>query len=228
MDNQSSLTFIYTGTSMYPFFRPGDRLYLKPYSNRKLRRGDIVVFKSSRNEDIIAHRVIYSTRHGIRTRGDNNKSFDPEITPFDHIIGVVEYFQRGKVHCKAKAGLIGYFLSAVWKGFLILDSFITIFFRPIYRNRVCAGIFKNWLPKKWQPRVVGFNRDGNLEFQLHMGRYLIGKLQPGKSDWHIRRPFRIFIDEKELPHERSLSTAKHQFHLFPERSAGTDTQHKSR
>jgi hypothetical protein len=32
-----------------------------------------------------------------------------------------------------------------------------------------------------------------------MGRRVIGRWLPGMSRWHIRRPFRLFVDEASLP-----------------------------
>jgi hypothetical protein len=37
------------------------------------------------------------------------------------------------------------------------------------------------------------------ELQLLMGRRVIGRWLPGMSRWHIRRPFRLFVDEASLP-----------------------------
>jgi len=44
-----------------------------------------------------------------------------------------------------------------------------------------------------------FNRSDGVEFQLLMAGHVIGRLIPGKGEWFIRRPFRLFVDEASLP-----------------------------
>jgi hypothetical protein len=50
-----------------------------------------------------------------------------------------------------------------------------------------------------RPRVISFNREAGTELQLVMGQRVIGRRLEGKTRWHIRRPFRLFVDEEALP-----------------------------
>jgi hypothetical protein len=50
-----------------------------------------------------------------------------------------------------------------------------------------------------RPRVITFERDGAREMQLVLGRRIIGRCAPGDAKWKIKRPFRLFVDEKALP-----------------------------
>jgi hypothetical protein len=50
-----------------------------------------------------------------------------------------------------------------------------------------------------RPRVITFERDGQREMQLVLGRRIIGRCVPGEEKWKIKRPFRLIIREEFLP-----------------------------
>jgi hypothetical protein len=63
-----------------------------------------------------------------------------------------------------------------------------------------AGAIRRWLPNKiMKTKVISFDRAEGLELQLLMGRRVIGRWLPGMTQWLIRRPFRLFVDEASLP-----------------------------
>lgn len=83
----------YSGTSMWPTFRPGDRLILDECDAASLSPGEVVVFRSGgRSERLVVHRVLEITRRGdevlVSTQGDCSAGPDP-LWPAHRLVGRV-------------------------------------------------------------------------------------------------------------------------------------------
>jgi signal peptidase I len=189
----------YTGSSMNPTLRSGDGLQVEPYEAKKIRPGDVIVFNSPEDGRKITHRVISARSEGIKTRGDNNKNIDPRILSPEGIIGRVIYAQRGNKRKKIFGGAGGQLFSAGIRLIKVLDSRITTLLRPAYRWMVRTGLLRRLLNIQINLMVITLNRPGGTELQLLIGRNVIGRLLPGKTQWHLRRPFRLIVDEESLP-----------------------------
>jgi signal peptidase I len=75
--------------SMVPTFYKGDMMFVRSYyDGESMEIGDIIVFEADRPYPII-HRVYNITLNGIMTKGDNNPSADPWLTPVKNIYGKV-------------------------------------------------------------------------------------------------------------------------------------------
>ena len=76
------------GLSMFPFLMHGDIVQISPIEIKKLKCGDIVVFKEDNNW--IAHRLIKKNIHNnlFHTRGDGAKNMDKPIKQ-EQIKGIV-------------------------------------------------------------------------------------------------------------------------------------------
>ncbi len=104
--NADNLIF-YSGTSMWPTFRPGDRLVLKECDAATLRSGEVVVYRGRESDKaecraaegnhadaakLVCHRVRGVTeREGkvfVRTQGDCSRKVDPEW-PAERLVGRV-------------------------------------------------------------------------------------------------------------------------------------------
>ncbi len=79
----------YTGPSMNPTLKVGDGMTVVPYGNRRIRVGDVVVFRSPKQDHYVVHRVVSVDSQGIRTIGDNNDRIDPWVLSPDNIMGRV-------------------------------------------------------------------------------------------------------------------------------------------
>ena len=117
----------------------------------------------------------------------------------EHIIGRVVAAQRGNRRRRVFGGPMGQLFAAVLRVIHAIDSYVSFLLRPAYDELAKGGIFIRLLPAKMRPRVVSFDRAAGKELQLLMGRRVIGRWLPGKTRWHIRRPFRLFVDEESLP-----------------------------
>lgn len=69
-----------------------------------------------------------------------------------------------------------------------------------------TGIFRRLLHRLKVTRVISFNRPEGIELKLFIGHRVIGWLLPGKKERHIRRPFRVFVDEGFLSRAESIHT----------------------
>lgn len=204
---------VYAGPSMNPTLHEPDLLWIEPYCAERVRRGDVVCFKSAENGRTIVHRVVSVRRREtgdggpqdeIRTRGDNNPKDDLwTLRPAD-IIGRVTIAQRGARRRAIYGG---------WRGFAALRwvrlgqnlyGFGGSVPRRLYHLAAGLGPFDRLLPQACRPRVVRFVSSSHTHLKLLMGRLLAGQFDAHLGTWHVRPPFRLFVDEYDLPDPRSL------------------------
>ena len=142
--------FFYTGKSMNPIFKKGDIIYTKP--GAKIVPGDVIVFCEKNIQRITVHRVVYFTKEGLITRGDNNSFFDRvPVTP-EQILGIAEYFDNGgriKVVPNGEKNLKK--LKIKWKIqnlIKILKFPYRLFYRAIKKTGIVHFLFGEWFEKK--------------------------------------------------------------------------------
>jgi len=198
---QEPMTYI--GPSMNPTLKPGDRLEVIFCGGQIIRRGDVIAFIPPGGDSKVVHRVISVNSDGIKTRGDNCNFEDDWVLSREHILGRVVSAQRGNRRLRVFGGLLGHSLAVAIRATKSIDSNLTSLLRPFYQRLARAGVFSRWLPSRMRPRVISFNRDAGTELQLVMGRRVIGRWLEGKSEWNIRRPFRLFVDEESLPENKA-------------------------
>jgi signal peptidase len=194
---QKSMNYI--GPSMNPTLKSGDRLQVIPYNGQKIRRGDVVVLTPPGGGSKIIHRVVSVDSQGIKTRGDNNNKCDPWVLSSDHIVGCVVSLRRGNRQLRVFGGLLGHLFAMAIRAINIIDLNLTSLLRPFYQRLAKAGFFRRWLPSWMKTRAISLRHPAGTELQLLMGRRVIGRWLPGKTRWHIRRPFRLFVNEETLP-----------------------------
>lgn len=189
----------YTGPSMNPTLKVGDGLTVIPYRDGNIRIGDVVVFRSPDQDRYIVHRVISVNSQGIRTKGDNNNKVDSWILRPENIVGRVVSAKRKNKDIVIYGGTRGRILAPVlWT----IKRFRVAFYktlRPAYRAIARVNVFRGLLSRLIKTHILYFKRPNGTEMQLIMGRWVIGRYHPGKDRWTIRRPFRLFVDEKSLP-----------------------------
>jgi signal peptidase I len=201
---------IYTGPSMNPTLKAGDRLSVISYNGRQIRRGDVVVFLSPENSQQITHRVISVNSQGIRTRGDNNIHIDSSVLKPKDILGRVVCAQRRNKLIRIYGGKKGQYYALTIRAIHRIDSAIYLLLRPIYHKLAESGVFRRLAFIQKKMRVLSFERPSGTEHQLLIGKHVIGRLLPEKEHWQIRRPFRFFVDEESLPIGNSLCSKIHE------------------
>lgn len=193
------ITMNYIGTSMNPTLKPGDKLEIIPYHGQGIRRGDVIALIPPGGDYKVIHRVVFIGSHGIRTRGDNSNQVDEWTLNPEHIIGRVVSAKRGNQRRRIFRGREGQCFALTGRALQALDSIVSSLLRPSYHRLAVTGIFRHWLPTWVKPRVITLNRPTGTELQLLMGRRVVGRWLPGMPRWHIRRPYRLFVDETSLP-----------------------------
>ncbi len=195
----SSRCLVYHGSSMNPLFKNFDIAHYTPYSGQKIRTGDIVVFQSPGGQKKIIHRVISLDSEGIRTRGDNNPKIDPWHLSPDNIIGRVTHIMRGKKMHPINSRLPARLFRYRSKAFLLVKSWMIFLVRPTYRWLSRKRVISRFLLKRLKPHFLAFDKPSGTEYQLLIGKKMIGRLPPGEEKWHIQPPFRLLVDEPSLP-----------------------------
>ncbi|HTZ40888.1 MAG TPA: signal peptidase I [Syntrophales bacterium] len=187
----------YHGSSMTPFFQPGDCLKLISCPVRDIRRGDVIVFRPSGEERLVVHRVIDKTAGRIHTKGDASDRPDPWVLAGEEIMGRVVSFERdGKKHAVHR-GMAGRLQASLVLKLERLDVVISNLLHPLYRWLSRKGLLGRLLPASMTPTVVTFGRPDGTDMQILMGRRVIGRCMEGEG-WVIRRPYRLIVDERLL------------------------------
>jgi hypothetical protein len=189
--------FLYSGLSMNPLLQPGDILRVVPYEEREIRRGDVVVFPEPRSRMTMVHRVLAVNPAGVTTKGDNNSTMDDWILQPSDILGRVATIRRaGRILPlpREKPAALYLLKARQW-----CDRVVSRLFHPVYHWLAQSGLFQGRLTTWMKPRLLCFPRSEGPEWQLWLGRLLIGQKMPHQSFWTIRRPFRLFLDEASLP-----------------------------
>ena len=189
----------YTGSSMNPTLKAGDGINVISYGNRKIFIGDVVVFPHPGSNANVVHRVVAVDSQGIRTRGDNNINMDPWVLLPDDIIGRVVSAKRKNRNVTIHGRTRGRIIASALRAIKHVNLSVSRILHPFYHWLLKSGIFikyNRFFPKT---RILSFNRPMGKEFQLLMGNHIIGRRLPGRDQWQIAKPFRLFVDETSLP-----------------------------
>jgi hypothetical protein len=189
----------YIGSSMFPTLKTGDILSVAPYKDKDIRVGDVVAFYSAHDGIRIVHRVISSDKNGIKTKGDNKIAIDNCVLQPNDIIGRVVTAQRGKKEIKIPEGFPGRIYALILEAWKRTDMVVSTMLRPAYRWSTRTGIVRKLFSRWICTQVLCFKHGDLMEMQLQLGRRIIGRRLSGQNQWHIIRPFKIFIDEATLP-----------------------------
>ena len=185
---------------MNPTLKAGDQVRVLPYENTRIRVGDVIVFQAPEGTRHVTHRVISVDSRGVKTRGDNNNKTDSWVLRPDEIIGRVVSTCRGSKTILICGGRRGMIYNRVLLTIKHINVTISHILHPAYHRLAESGIFRRALPHGIKPRVFCFTSPHGVEMQLLIGRWIIGRRRPGWDDqWHIRRPFLLFVDEGFLP-----------------------------
>lgn len=211
----------YTGPSMNPTLKVGDGVTVIPYGNNRARVGDVVVFRSHERDYYVVHRVISVDSQGIRTIGDNNNRVDPWVLRPENIVGRVVSARRKDRDVIIHGGARGRLLLPALQSIKRIKLAVFRILSPVYSWLALSGIFRWLLSPLIKTQLFCFKRPNGMEIQLLMGQRIIARRPPGSTRWQIRRPFRLFVDEKSLPGEDT------PFPIIPEANPKTDAQSKS-
>ena len=191
--------FNYVGSSMLFTFKPGDRICVRPYGNRPVWCGDVVVFSAPERDKKVVHRVVSVGPEGIRTRGDNNRHVDSFVLTPDRIIGRVVYAQGKRFWRFVPGGAAGRLFAHFVRMAHRAERKLASWGYPLYRRMVEWGGLQRISLRLFSVRIISLKREEGEEMHLLLGPLVIGRLRPRALRWHIRPPFRILVTEESLP-----------------------------
>jgi signal peptidase I len=186
-----------SGNSMIPTL--SEPMILETSRAEYYSQGDVVVF-NDKNSNTIVHRIVKLTKSGFITRGDNNLTDDEPIVQQD-ILGKVVAAYRGQKQYRVSEGKNGYRVHRylqVRKNILRYPQKILSF---VYRILSGTDFFAKLLPGKYKPNIIQYQ---NGQSQVYIGKILAGRYDVRRQHWIILRPWRIFINEKSLPHPNQV------------------------
>jgi signal peptidase I len=204
-ESENLKAIVYTGPSMNPTFQNLDRLFYAPYKNSKIKRGDIIVFLDREKRGKVIHRIKCVNTRGIVTMGDNNSQPDPSILTSDQVIGRIICGKRRNETIRIHNGFLGTIQATNVRWIREMKNALYIILKPPYYY--LSGKLKLPIRK----RVLEFQGPEGKELQLVVGRVMIARLLPGER-WQIRVPFRLFLDESDLPIEADANTSHKKWH----------------
>lgn len=191
---------------MEPTLRGIDFLEIEPYRDRPVQIGDIIAFFRPEVNTYVVHRVIQSTSSGVRTKGDNCLRPDSWRIPFQDVEGRAVAGWRGKRRIPLHPGKKGLYMASLCRlretllrvGFSSVEKFYDL----ICRLGIIARISALLLPRKIAPRVILFRTTGYAGYGqafILMGGRQVGRYDAHQEGWQIRKPYRLFVNEKDLP-----------------------------
>jgi len=189
----------YSGPSMNPTLREPEMVEIMPYGSLPVRAGDVVYFMPQDTDQPIIHRVVRVTSAGIFTRGDNNTREDAFILQPNNIRGRVVAAWNGQRRRTIAGGWTGCLIRRRIRWHRILDHGVSPLLHPLYQLLSHRGWLARLLPSRFRPRIVVFHTRDRDQFQLLIGKRVIGRYDESRHQWQIRRPFHLLIDAKMLP-----------------------------
>ncbi len=202
--DDDTLHVVYTGISMKPTLIEPELLEVVPYGRRSLRPGDVVYFRPPEGQKELVHRVVAVTSSNarpprIQTRGDNNPSADPYLLGPADVIGRVVAAQRGSRRRRILGGLPGVVEGTTARQWGHTNRGIARLLHSAYRVLARSGLFRRLLPASLRPRIYFFQARRCPFYKLMVGGRVVGQYDIQQQEWHIDRPFRLFVDEAALP-----------------------------
>ncbi|MHB8837183.1 MAG: S26 family signal peptidase [Candidatus Methylomirabilia bacterium] len=188
----------YDGPSMNPTLREPEIMEVVPYDGRPLRIGDVALFLSPKAGRLVVHRIVRVTPAGVSTLGDNNTEEDNVLLQPKSIKGRVVAAWRGRKRRRIAGGYRGRWTGRWCRWWRAPDRGVSSLLRPLYHSLSRRGLIARWLPAGLRPRVVEFQARGRDRSRLLWGRHVIGRYDDRNRRWLIRRPFRLFVDERTL------------------------------
>jgi signal peptidase I len=184
---------------MAPTIKKGSILFVSPYEGRRIRCGDVVVFRTAGRSLPVVHRVLNQGVQGIRTVGDNNDRGDSDFLGPCDISGQVVYVQGEHGLRTVHGGSFGCLIGGAMRLRRMVYQRLCNALHPIYDWLARSGIFGRRCGFRIRTRIVCFQRNGKNELTLLWGTTPIGWFVPEFGTWAIKPPFRLFVDELSLP-----------------------------
>jgi hypothetical protein len=197
----------YTGNSMSPTLDPSDLLEVRPGGERFPQLGDVVLCVPPGGKRAVVHRVVRMGPDGIATRGDNNAVEDAWRLGEEDIAGRIVAAWRGERRRTIAGGRAGRRWARWVRATRSLDRMASGVLHPLVRTLERSRVLWNLLPAKARPQLVAFEAADGVRWRLVFRRREVGRFDREAGRWLICRPFRLLVDERMLPEDRTTRNA---------------------
>ena len=201
----STFYCVHVGVSMNPTLRTSDILEIVPYHNTPSRVGDIILFLPKEKSTPVVHRIFHIDSEAIRTIGDNNACADNWVLQPSDVLGHVVAAWRGQKRRAIAGGKTGTLIYSFSRIKRIVDRNLSSALSPIYHFLSHRGIIQSLLPNRFKPRIITFQINSKKQLKLMLNFRQVGYYDRQQRKWHIRRPFRLFVDEYSLTTPNQLN-----------------------
>lgn len=198
MNSSTPSSLLYTGPSMNPVFYQGDELFFEE-NPANIRKGDIILYNNPQRDQLIIHRIISFSGDGFQTAGDNNPDQDPYTLTLHQVKGRVIGFKRGGHYHQVNNGFSGLILHYIHRIRRILLMSVSRRISPIYFTIARMYLLCRFTEPIISPKLVVVRIHQMILLQLFIGNRLIGMKCEDWDTWSIYPPWRLFIDDRDLP-----------------------------
>ena len=199
-ENADTNYFIaHIGSSMNPTLSKWDILEIESCSHKRPKIGDIILFRAPHYDNFVIHRIFEINPEGFKTKGDNSDRVDPWVLQQNDVFGRVIAAHQGDKRRKIAGGSIGRLTGLSCLIGRKTNGLMVKLLGPVYRSFCSSGILHWLIPVRLTPQIATFESDINTSHKLLLGRRIIGSYDESLLRWQIRRPYRLFVDEKSLP-----------------------------
>ena len=187
----------YTGSSMYPTFQEPEFLIIEKPAFGTIYPGDIIVFKTSKYDRLVIHRVVKIQGDLFWTKGDNNRRIDRLPIHFDSIYGRAVGTLKNQIIRRVFNGRAGLIWAHLLKSRILLVHYLI---RPVLVNSLTLKI-KKLLVKliSIEPDLAYFKTAGSAgKIRFIWKNKLIGSFCLEKNVISLKRIYRIAVDRRKL------------------------------
>ncbi len=199
LQDQGYRRFCSLGGSMLPIIRPGDELWGRAVGLSAIGVGDVIVYSARPLGGSVVHRVIKVDGDHLLTQGDNCERPDMAAVMQKDIQAKITYIRRRQRIKRVWGGAGGRLVRRLAplrrdsRSALLQTACAMV--KLVARVPLAGAVFCLIA----RPTVVRFGGCYAEEMKLLIRGTAIGHKKGRASGWEIRRFFRPFIDEDQLP-----------------------------
>lgn len=174
----------FVGHSMSPTLKTGDLLYVDTSPGRKIRPGDIIVFRPQADVGLVAHRVFQvGSQCGYSTLADSNSLPDDWMVSEESILGRVILVRRNNRMLTPLGGRLGVMRQQALRLRRVVVHTLFNLLRAVFLSMARFRIFP-MIARRLPTRVVWYSKaGGGGELHLFVGNRLVGRFAAGASRW---------------------------------------------
>ncbi len=179
----------YHGRSMRTVFQPGDCIIFEEIPSERLRKGDVIVYKSDAVTGMdVVHRIVGVGESSFQVKGDDNSSDSTETVLFQRVLGrVVAVEREGQRRKSVTGGKRGSLLA----GFVSREGIPRKVARWFYATLNHSGVVR----LLWRPdiKTISLATDAESVIRLVSGGKTVGKWCAERKILVLKKPYDLVV-----------------------------------